>query len=430
MKKMFILAFAALGMLACTEKNTPENSGGTMEQGVVPGEKGNIIGCWAMEGQYSGYYEIASDGYITGYRYYGDLDYDLEQITIILEYTGEKYAERSAIEELREEYKELNWTIGSRYQYEYAKAKERLTIYDGFFTPTFIIEWIDGSHVYVEGLGMFVRVNPDMYFRALIDARIDDLKIYEEEYEKDKAVVLQAHPKQFYVGNQEWIEFSPGNLQYQASTSTWRFAEHQYDIIGDANININISSTYAGWIDLFGWGTGNNPTLSFLENDDNQIFTDWGRNPISNGGNNANIWRTLTKDEWNYLCNDRANAQNLCNWGTVKGIWGCIILPDDWTTPSGLSFTSSQDDWSSNTYDVTQWSQMEAKGAVFLPAAGTLRAYVNDVGYYGYYWSSTPYDRDGGWNKAYGISLNRYNYRPDCNCCILRGTGLSVRLVR
>ncbi|MBQ5532192.1 MAG: Ig-like domain-containing protein, partial [Bacteroidales bacterium] len=29
------------------------------------------------------------------------------------------------------------------------------------------------------------------------------------------------------------VLFSPGNLQYQASTNTWRFAEHQYDYVGD-----------------------------------------------------------------------------------------------------------------------------------------------------------------------------------------------------
>lgn len=47
---------------------------------------------------------------------------------------------------------------------------------------------------------------------------------------------------------------SPGNLQYQASTGIWRFAEHQYDYIGSGNENI--STSYSGWIDLFGWGTG------------------------------------------------------------------------------------------------------------------------------------------------------------------------------
>ena len=49
------------------------------------------------------------------------------------------------------------------------------------------------------------------------------------------------------------VYFSQGNLQYQASSNTWKFAENQYDYVGSTNSNI--SSTYSGWIDLFGWGT-------------------------------------------------------------------------------------------------------------------------------------------------------------------------------
>ena len=60
-----------------------------------------------------------------------------------------------------------------------------------------------------------------------------------------------AHP--IYTGSSSYVLFSKGNLQYQASTKTWRFAENQYDIIGEGNENI--SYRYSGWIDLFGWGT-------------------------------------------------------------------------------------------------------------------------------------------------------------------------------
>ncbi len=57
----------------------------------------------------------------------------------------------------------------------------------------------------------------------------------------------------FSVSSSKQVSFSKGNLQYQASTNTWRFAESQTDYIGAANKNI--SATYDGWIDLFGWGT-------------------------------------------------------------------------------------------------------------------------------------------------------------------------------
>ena len=36
----------------------------------------------------------------------------------------------------------------------------------------------------------------------------------------------------FSVSATQQVHFSQGNLQYQASTNTWRFAEHQYDYVG------------------------------------------------------------------------------------------------------------------------------------------------------------------------------------------------------
>ena len=69
--------------------------------------------------------------------------------------------------------------------------------------------------------------------------------------------------------NGDQVYFSQGNLQYQASTNTWRFAEHQWDYVGTqipdvqgyvggnvaGSSNHLIAETYNGWIDLFGWGT-------------------------------------------------------------------------------------------------------------------------------------------------------------------------------
>lgn len=70
--------------------------------------------------------------------------------------------------------------------------------------------------------------------------------------------------------------------------------------MGEANKNISL--TYESWIDLFGWGTGNNPTQSSANIGDYSDFADWGLvNAIRNGGNETGLWRTLTKDEWAYL---------------------------------------------------------------------------------------------------------------------------------
>ncbi len=182
------------------------------------------------------------------------------------------------------------------------------------------------------------------------------------------------------------IVFSQGNLQYQASTSTLRFATNQYDMIGADNANI--SDTYTGWIDLFGWGTGNCPTKKSTVDEDYSTFTDWGVNAISNGGNEANLWRTLTRYEWAYLIQTRTNAADLKGQATVADVHGYVLLPDSWTLPAGLSFAASPNNWTTNVYTAEQWTQMEAAGAVFLPATGYREPEIEGVGEKGWYWSS------------------------------------------
>lgn len=247
-------------------------------------------------------------------------------------------------------------------------------------------------------------------------------------------------PGMFSISASKQVHFSQGNLQYQASTQTWRFAENQYDMIGSDNAYIH--AFYRGWIDLFGWGTGNNPTNSSMDYNDYSTFVDWGTNAISNGGNQANLWRTLTKDEWLYLFYTRANAANRFGLGSVNGVNGTIILPDNWSTPQGASFTPSTSKgltdtgydyyesngghFTDNTYSVEQWSKMESAGAVFLPAAGSRgdARGVHDVGSYGRYWSSTPY----GEGDAYYLVFDSFYLNPQYY--YNRYFGQSVRLVK
>lgn len=243
---------------------------------------------------------------------------------------------------------------------------------------------------------------------------------------------------EFSVSATTKVHFSQGNLQYQASTGTWRFATNQYDMVGDDNSNI--SASYSGWIDLFGWGTGNNPTNASTDKGDYATFTDWGTNAISNGGNAANLWRTLTKDEWVYLFCGRANAATLFGLGTVNGVKGTILLPDNWTLPVGASFTASTtqgltgqgtsyqnenyNNFSHNTYTAEQWSKMESAGAVFLPAAGYRSGTDVRSDGSGLYWSATPLGTDLG-----NYLLFDWSFFWPQNYAVRYG-GKSVRLVR
>ena len=231
----------------------------------------------------------------------------------------------------------------------------------------------------------------------------------------------------FSVAAGKTVNFSPGNLQYHPANDEWRFAESQWDYIGAANSNC--SSTYNGWLDLFGWGTGDAPTQSSTSDSDYSTFVDWGRNKIGNDA--PNTWRTLTNDEWRYLLDNRPNASSLNGVAQVNGVNGLILLPDNWTCPAGVTFKSGFHSEGSveaygqyQTFSANQWSKLESAGAVFLPAAGY--RYGSNANYaqsYGSYWSATERDsRGAGYlNFSSCVASMDYSYRRD---------GQSVRLVK
>ena len=234
-----------------------------------------------------------------------------------------------------------------------------------------------------------------------------------QEYMNPNAVD-GALPGKFSVSASRKVQFSQGNLQYCARTNTWRFAINQYDTIGMGNENI--SASYTGWIDLFGWGTGNNPTNTSDNEEDYQEFIDWGINKIANGGSRTDQWYTMSGKEWQYLLINRPNAQNLFGTGKVNGICGLIILPDNWSIPQGVTFVpggtkgntdgsdgyyysdSDIDIFDYNAYTISEWTKMEKSGAVFLPMAekGCVRAKteINNTNHVAFYWYSTPLTDD------------------------------------
>ena len=251
----------------------------------------------------------------------------------------------------------------------------------------------------------------------------------------------------FSVSATRQVYFSRGNLQYQASTNTWRFANNQYDRIG--NGNSNISSSYNGWIDLFGWGTSGydhgancyQPWSTSQNNSDYYAYgsssynlrdqsgqADWGYNPISNGGNVINVWRSLTYAEWYYLLNTRNTVSGIrYAKAMVGGINGVILLPDNWNTDIYTLFNTNQggSNVGSNMISISQWNTLQNAGAVFLPAAGdrvgNSLIFVNDSR--GYYWSaSSYYDGNRARYLVFYESVVEMYYDN-------RYAGLSVRLV-
>ena len=156
-------------------------------------------------------------------------------------------------------------------------------------------------------------------------------------------------------------------------------------------------------------------------------ITDWGvYNAIENGGNAPGMWRTLTKAEWVYLFSQRTDAAAKYGAATVAGVNGVVVLPDDWTLPTGLEFNNGfETGYSLNTYSAEEWLRMETAGAVFLPAAGQRGGnYVSFVGANGEYWSATS----NGTTLSYIVMFTQTSLNPEAG--LSPADACSVRLVK
>ena len=245
---------------------------------------------------------------------------------------------------------------------------------------------------------------------------------------------------EFSVAEDKKVQFARGNLQHEGDMyeGKWSMAKQQYEMLGQDNIDKpegSNSSYTAKLIDLFCWSTAKDYNgLEFFAYDEEERaktyfqgdFADWGAEAslVSDLGEG---WCTLSKDEWDYLLNERTNAANLKAFATVAGVQGLILLPDDWTeeAPAG-------------TFTAEEWAMLEKDGAVFLPTAGQMtQSYdqteyvttttVSNDGVEGFYWTSTPFDDNAGLN-AYVLNFSGTNATSETD--IYRRIASAVRLVK
>lgn len=174
-----------------------------------------------------------------------------------------------------------------------------------------------------------------------------------------------AEDGEYHISEDQKIYFSHGNLQYLAASTSgtalshaiaggstlpglWRFADNQWDVIGNTTDNVNPSANATTWVDCFGWGTsGNNNKYPWMTTGTNSDYTDgqnnnisgtnydWGLyNAISNAGDQPGLWRTITSAEMDYLLNSRSTSCTLrSTWTSLKrSASGTITMSDDVTT--------------------------------------------------------------------------------------------------
>lgn len=257
-------------------------------------------------------------------------------------------------------------------------------------------------------------------------------------------------PGLFDIGNNQLIAFSKGNLQYHPGKLIWRFAHHQYDYWPPGTFKDHDWDEPEDFIDGFAWGTsgwsggvksygpvmGGEASDYWIQGDYTLDMTgdyanaDWGvYNNISNGGNQAGLWRTLEYEEMQYLAYHRPGAFKLTGTATVNDVQGVILLPNNWQMPAGLGtfipvgFFGG--DYSDNVYDKSDWEQMEEAGAVFLPIHGVSGNWAHAT-----YWTASAelHAMQPG-QRAYSFIVDHFGISTGASPA-KRNDGIWVRLVR
>lgn len=255
------------------------------------------------------------------------------------------------------------------------------------------------------------------------------------------------------------IYFSPGNLQYQAkgadNQSHWRFAENQWNRIGNAKGNTTASADrekQSDWIDLFGYGTSGKNYYPWRVSNNYSFYPktdiagtddDWGVYNNAALGNPNPTWRTPTQAEWDYLINTRATMRGKARVNNVQGL---ILLPDGFVYPDHCAvLNTTVSNYTTNVYSSTDeyetWTLMEAAGAVFLPVTGcysnttpTIDAFTAELNIYGYYWATGIFQGGYSYNPTYSgyYMMFRHNELKASSSSEKSATyyGYAVRLIR
>lgn len=262
----------------------------------------------------------------------------------------------------------------------------------------------------------------------------------------------------FSVSDTKRVQFAEGNLEYQASTGKWKFADEQWIAFGKGAGNETPAAgraTQSEWIDLFGygctghfaegqhggyyyekyqpWETASDDTNQYLYIYDQLSVaeqTDWG----CNVSDDFYQWYTMSKDEWIYfidrktqngLAADRKPDENFA-YVIVNGVKGDMFFPDGWRKdrdwPSDVSLPTTFNSCGSNfdtygNYTIDEFKKIEAAaGVVFFPTTGyrvgtdVMLMCTKYNFYMGFYWTSTRTTDNQSSRTAYEFSSGDGRY--------------------
>ena len=236
-------------------------------------------------------------------------------------------------------------------------------------------------------------------------AYIKALALAYSDFSAVPAVLLSG---EFSVSDTKKVKFTRGNLYHDGSVFRCETSQYSYPISISgyrASYFFWTKTAAASYASSYDDGT-NSPSDRFFADESTPLTVD--------GQNNL---YALSKNEWVYLIQTRANASSLHkNNVSVCGVGCCLVI-----APDGFSGTIA------GSYDASAWASAEASGFVCLPPAGYHNgsSFEFAPGQFGNYWSSTPLDNDA--NYVHELFFSNESVGPSDGCD--RQYALSVRLV-
>ena len=220
--------------------------------------------------------------------------------------------------------------------------------------------------------------------------------------------------------NDKKVRFTRGNLyrDEEHNNPVCKVEQHQYDFNANGYTGSTDHVSHFMWCNDIANAASQSYDDSWKVQD--TFFTEAADFSVTGFNSSENKCRSLTNEEWQYLFsygdydNDARRGKYRCGV-TVCGKANCLVLlPDSWT------WGSNQD---KQEYNYVEWKNMEAAGAVCLPAAGIRNGdSFYSEGIYGYYWTASPEE-----TLAYGFNFYSNSVRAEDH--EFRSNAYSVRLV-